>query len=168
MGELNISSQPLESEGAEIFVNNIKRKETSPAVIPLLIGNYEISLNHPNFLKETKSVTIQEGKTDSLEFQMRIYEGSLQAKENFWKRNKWISLGATVLTIGAGYYFDIQGQNYIDEYKNAEDLQTEYKAWQNSEKALENRNLCFFISIAPAAYSFFSWYKQAFYRERIK
>jgi hypothetical protein len=168
MGEVSISSQPVESKGAEIFVNNEKMKETSPAVIPLLIGKYEIALKHPDFLKETKSVTIQEGKTDSLEFQMRIYAGSLQAKENFWKRNKWIGLGVTVLTIGTGYYFDMQGQSYIDEYKKAEDLQTEYKAWQNSKKALENRDLCFYISIVPATYSLFSWYKQAAYRRKIK
>jgi hypothetical protein len=44
LASLSVQSNPYESRGAEILLNGIKQKETTPAVMELLIGRYDVTL----------------------------------------------------------------------------------------------------------------------------
>ncbi|HHE37847.1 MAG TPA: PEGA domain-containing protein, partial [Candidatus Cloacimonetes bacterium] len=77
VGSLSITSNPYESKGAEIHLNDLKQKETTPAVIPLLIGNYNVTIKHPKFLEQTKPVVINENEQIKLDFDLVTYEGSM-------------------------------------------------------------------------------------------
>lgn len=168
LGAVSIISLPIETRGSAITVNDERREETSPAVVPLLIGDYRISLNQRGFLEQTRPVTILEGQTANLEFTMQTYRGSMQAKRDFWRTNKWIALTGTAIAIGGAVYFDIQADKYLDNYRNPSSPQEELNNWENANKAVDNRDMMIYISIAPAAYTIFSWIREATYSGRIR
>lgn len=167
-GAVSVVTQPFEARGANITINNERRTETTPAVIPLLMGNYDITVNHRDFLDQTRQVSIREGQTINLEFTMQTYRGSMQAKRNFWRTNKWISLAGTVIALGGAVYFDFEGQSHSDDFHSADNPAAEMSAFNSAESSFDNRDLCYYVSIGPAIYTVYSWIRQASYNRKIK
>ncbi|MBU2651391.1 MAG: PEGA domain-containing protein [Bacteroidetes bacterium] len=119
MGSVSVFSEPMETKGANIFINGNKRKENTPAVIPLIIGNYDIKIEKQGFLEASKNVTVKEGENQKLTFQMQTYQGSLQQEYRKHKIRKWAWLGAAAASAGAGTYFYLSANQKYDEYKTA-------------------------------------------------
>ncbi|MBQ0022005.1 MAG: SUMF1/EgtB/PvdO family nonheme iron enzyme [Prevotellaceae bacterium] len=64
VGNLSIAYRP---SGSEIYIDG-KKQGTSPSVISnLLVGNYTIEIKKSGYTSETKTVTISEGQTASLQ-----------------------------------------------------------------------------------------------------
>lgn len=166
-GAVSVVTQPFEARGAEILINGDRRRETTPAVIPLLMGSYDVAVNHSDYLEQTRQVSIREGQTIDLEFTMQTYRGSMQAKRNSWRRNKWISLAGTVIALGGAVYFDYEGQSYRDDFYSATSPAAEMEAFNSAESSFDNRDLCYYISIGPAIYTVYSWIRQALYNRKI-
>jgi len=167
LGSVSIISNPYDSKGAAIFLNKKKQKETTPAVIPLLIGNYDITLKHPKFLDYTKKLTLSEGEQKKIIFNMQTYSGSMLAKKNFWKKNKWLGFSSSVLLTGAGILFNSLGDKYYDEYKQSTSSNDAINARENTDKYYQYRDLSYTISIVPAVWSLYSWIKEAVYKKQV-
>ena len=167
LGSVSIISNPHDSKGAAIFLNDKKQKETTPAVIPLLIGNYDITLKHPKFLDNTKKLTLSEGEQKKIIFNMQTYSGSMLSKKNFWKKHKWLGFSSSVLLTGAGILFNSMGDKYYDEYKQSTSSNDAVSARENTDKYYQYRDLSYTISIVPAVWSLYSWIKEAGYKKHI-
>jgi len=166
LGSITIISKPSETKGAEIFVEGIKQEKTSPAVLPLLIGDYNITLKHPKFLDSSKRITIIESDKKKITFNMQTYEGSRIANVNFWKRQKWIGLTTGFALIGAGAYCNSQGDKYYDEYKQSTIQNDAISARENTDKYYNYRDISYTISIIPTVWSIYSWIKEASYKKQ--
>lgn len=164
MGSVNIFSEPVETKGAEILING-ENKGVTPSVIPLLIGDYELKLKLSGYLESSEKFTLTEGENKTLRVRMQTYEGSKKEKRDFWKKQKWYSLGAFALSAGAGSYFYMSGNSYYDDYeactsttKEAEDL------YDKAVSADTFRDVSFSVSLASLGYFFYSWYKESSYK----
>jgi hypothetical protein len=118
-GAVSIVTQPFEARGADIFVNNRRRSETTPAVIPLLIGNYEITVKKQGFLDQNRKVDIKEGQEEELTFRMQTFEGSMLQKARRHKTAKTIYGISTLAAAGAGAYFSISANALAGDYETA-------------------------------------------------
>ncbi|MFZ4725788.1 MAG: PEGA domain-containing protein [Paludibacter sp.] len=63
LGNLEIESSPID---ANITLNGINKGTTPTTLRNLLVGDYQITLNLPNYAKISKTITIVEGKTTSI------------------------------------------------------------------------------------------------------
>lgn len=124
-GSVSILSDPANTKGAYIFINGRKFEKTSPAVVPLLIGDYQITLKKQNFLDLTKKITVKENANQTLKFQMQTYQGSLTQEYNKYKTMKFVWMGATIVSAGVGTYFYLASNKKYEEYKTATDNATE-------------------------------------------
>ena len=167
MGSLSVLSNPPKSKGAAIWVNGEKEKKTTPAVLPLLIGNYSIKVHHPDFLEQSKQVNIKEGSKEKLIFDLETYRGSMLSKRNVWKRNGWIGMGATFLVIGAGFFFNGQGDGYADDYTSGTDTDVS-DIWDDMESSYQMRDYCYYFSAVPAIYTVYSWIRTGHYSGKLK
>ncbi len=118
-GVLSIETQPFETRGAEIFIDGRKRSETTPAVLPLLIGSYDVSVVKDGFLEANETVEIREGLEHELTFTMQTFEGSMLQQVQRHKRSKRWYGTAALATAGAGAYFQYSTMQLADEYKTA-------------------------------------------------
>ncbi len=168
MGSVSVMSNPPASKGAAIWVNNEKEKKTTPAVLPLLIGDYSIKVHHPDFLEQTKRVSLREGSQEKLVFELETYQGSMLAKRNKWSRSGWISCGATILAVGAGFLFNSMGEGYAGDYDKAEGTEAVNDAWDNMESSYNMRDACYYVSVVPAVYTIYSWIKAGSYGKQIE
>ncbi|MCF8303198.1 MAG: PEGA domain-containing protein [Bacteroidales bacterium] len=117
-GSVSIFSEPRKTRGAEIYVNNQEQKKTTPAVLPLLIGDYTITLKKDGFLDNTRAITVKANEQKKLTFQMQTYKGSLQQTFNKHKREKLVWGAAAILSAGAGAYFQQSADKHYDEYQD--------------------------------------------------
>ncbi|MCF7913143.1 MAG: PEGA domain-containing protein [Candidatus Cloacimonetes bacterium] len=168
MGSVSVMSNPPASKGAAIWVNGEKEKKTTPAVLPLLIGQYSIKLSHPDFLEQTKNVSLREGDQEKLVFELETYQGSMLASRNKWRRNGWLGFGSTVLAVGAGLFFNMQGDGYADDYAVAKNTEEVDAAWDDMESSYNLRDTSYYISVAPAVYTIYSWIKTGSYNHKLK
>ncbi len=60
LGALSIITHPFETRGAEIYLNGERRTETTPAVILLHIGTYELRVRKPGYTDIVKRVIVDE------------------------------------------------------------------------------------------------------------
>ncbi len=163
MGSLSIFSSPLETKGSEIFLNKTNSGKKTPAVLPLLVGDYEVTLKHPDFLESTQSITLVEGENKEINFKLKTYEGSRKESRDFWNTQKWIALGSFIASIGAGSYFYAEGENLYSDYENASTVSKASSLYKDVESADNYRNISFTVSIVPLGYFFYSWYKESSY-----
>jgi len=168
MGSVTVMSNPPASKGAAIWVNGEKEKNTTPAVLPLLIGDYRIKVHHPDFLEQTKRITLTEGSQEKLVFELETYQGSMLASRDKWRRHGWIGAGTTILTMGAAVFFNSQGDGYADDYAAAGSTTAANNAWDDMESNYDRRDACYYISVVPVVYTIYSWIKAGKYGERIK
>lgn len=125
MGAVSIISKPFEAVDAEIFIDGQKQQEKTPTVVPLLIGNYSITLKKPTYLESTQRVEVREGMEHELVFNMQTYQGSLQQKAHRYKVSKYIYGTSTIAAAGAGTYFLLTANKLNEDYKTATTNATE-------------------------------------------
>jgi len=168
LASLSVKSNPYESKGAEIWLNAKKQKETTPGVMELLVGDYNVTLKHPKFLDNTQPVTLKENDQKKLIFEMQTYEGSMLSKAHGWRTSKWISLASIVLCSGAGVYCNMLGDAAFDDY-DAATTSADATAFRNDlETWYSRRDISYGVSIAPAVWFVYSWIKEAGYKKQAK
>ncbi|MBN2857992.1 MAG: PEGA domain-containing protein [Candidatus Delongbacteria bacterium] len=166
MGSVNIFSEPAETKGAKIFLNGEDKGKT-PAVVPLLIGDYKLRLTYDGYLDKSEDFSLSEGENKTLRLTMQTYEGSQKEKRDFWKKQKWYALGAFAVWAGAGGYFYWAGNDYYDQYESAPLTSTSAEVQGLREDAISSdkyRDISFSVSLAPLGYFFYSWYKESSYK----
>lgn len=168
MGAVSVISEPVETKGAEIWIDEKKREERTPAVLPLIIGDHQISLKHTDFLEKTEKFSISEGEQQKLVIQMQTYEGSILAKRDIWQKHFLYGSGCTILTLGLGVMFHSFGTNFEDDYKNATTTQDAVSAWDDMDSSYEKRDFFYTISIVPIVYTIFSKIKTDRYNRELK
>ncbi len=121
-GAVSLVTHPFEARNADIFINNRKRSETTPAVIPLLIGRYDVTVKKQGFLDQSRKVEIKEGQEEELTFDMQTFEGSMLQKARKHKRAKTIYGVSTLAAAGAGAYYRLSANALAGNYEtdNAE------------------------------------------------
>lgn len=168
MASLSVISQPTnETMGSRILINNkVLPDKTTPAVLPLLIGNYNITLKHRNYLEKTMKVTLKEGERQKLIFNMQTYSGSMLQKENAWKRNKRLSFVTSILIAGAGVYCNYLGDQAYDNFQAAKITDTADNAWDESNNMYLYRDISYSVSVVPVVFGMYSWIKQIGYKNK--
>lgn len=115
-GSLSLITEPFDSQGAEIYIDGILQPKTTPAVIPLLIGNYDITLKKEGYADFRQEVIISDGDNKKVVAQMQTYRGSLQEKLNTYKKKKYYWLGASAAFLAGGYFFQTQADSHYESY----------------------------------------------------
>jgi len=118
-GALSIVTEPFESRGAEIYINDKKRRETTPAVLPLLEGEYKVSVKKRGYLDASKTISIRQARQHELVFDMQTFEGSQLQQARRHKTAKILYGTAAFTAVGAGAYFQLSSMQLADDYKTA-------------------------------------------------
>ena len=133
MGSVSVFTEPAETKGAEIFVNGEKQQFVTPAVVPLLIGEYKITVKKPGFLDAERNVTLREYDSQQLPITMQTFKGSLQQDLKRHRTQKLAWLGGSLACAGAGTYFMLSAKQKYEEYKtageNASDLRKQIETY---------------------------------------
>ncbi len=117
LGALSIETQPLETRGATIYIDGQLREETTPRVIPLLIGSYTVSVKKEGYLEVSETVEVIEGREHELNFTMQTFEGSMLHRAQRHKRAKLWYGGAALAAAGAGAYFKYSAMQLYNDYQ---------------------------------------------------
>ncbi len=152
-------------KGADIFVNNEKSKKRTPSVLELLYGDYNLLVTKPGYLDVTKSINLKEEEKKSVIFEMDTYSGSKLAKRNSWRVQGWLGLSSSLILAGAGVYFNLTGDEFYKEYQNSTTTADAISARENTDKFYQYRDYSYYVSIVPAIWSIYSWFKQAHYNK---
>jgi len=87
---------------------------------------------------------------------LKITPQSAPNLKSMWRRRSFLSFITGLLVLGGGYYCNSAGDNYYDDYKNAENTQDALDAKDNTNKYYNYRNTCYYGSIVPFVYSLYS------------
>ena len=131
----------------------------------LFIGDYQVTLKKPGYLEAMENVSLAEGDAKTLRIMMQTYAGSRLQKRKIWKRRKWINLATGAICLSAGYYCNLLGGQYYQDYQNADTDDQAKEAWQNTEACYNYRDISYSVSVVPIAVGFYSWIKQIHYRK---
>lgn len=165
-GSISIVANPIEANGANIYIDNILHADKAPAVITLPIGTYDIVIKHSEFLdEEINKIVIKENDYFNKTFTMRNYGGSLKQKENFWKIQKWIALGGTVLIGGLGAGGNYMGWQTHFDYQDAISPEEAIRLRKVSDAYFLGRDISYGISISSLLYSGFSFIQELRFKE---
>jgi hypothetical protein len=118
-GALSVVTNPFEARGAEILINNERRKEQTPAVIPLLVGDYTVKVRKDGYVEQERRINISEGKEETLMFDLQTYEGSMAQQIRQYKNAKMIYGAATLVSAAAGAYLLYSSDQLAKEYPTA-------------------------------------------------
>ena len=118
-GVLSITSEPFKAQGADIFIDGMKREEKTPTSFRLPIGVYNVTVSKPDFLELTEEARISEDAELQLSFNLQTYKGSLQEKAHQLKKGKRIFGYTSLAAVGAGAYFRYSTISLQNDYKTA-------------------------------------------------
>lgn len=118
-GAVSVTTTPFETRGAKIYIDGIKHKQTTPATIPLLIGNYNITIKKTGYIDVSQKLIISEGKEELINLRLVSYQGSLIQKVNRYKTAKILYGTAAVTSLGTGTYYLLSANNLNEQYKTA-------------------------------------------------
>ncbi|MFC2101143.1 PEGA domain-containing protein [Bacteroidota bacterium] len=150
-GSITVISEPFETQGAEIWLNGEFSGKVTPAVMELLIGNYEITIKKENFKTQTRNISVTENSKQKLDFQLAggkyksqkekppittkkaevkktepvpvietdLNIAKLKSKKSRINTWRFVWLGSTVLTAGAGVLVLNAAENNYKEYQIA-------------------------------------------------
>jgi hypothetical protein len=119
LGALRVLSNPVATIGAEIFVNGIRQSQVTPAVVPLLDGNYRITIKKEGYIENTQSVVVREGIENELIFNLQTYHGSQIQLARRHKTYKMLLGAATIASTGIGGYYRLSVMNKARVYQDS-------------------------------------------------
>jgi len=165
-GSVSIIANPVEAGGSDIYVNGILQKEKTPAVLTLPIGTHTITIKHPDFLEKTLDpITLKENEYVNKSFTMQTYKGSLKEKENFWKTQKWIGVGGSVLIGGLGGGGNYMGWETYKDYAVAGTVSEAVQLRDMSQLYFLGRDVSYGVSVSSLLYAGFSWVQELRFKE---
>lgn len=118
-GAVSITTSPFETRGAEIFIDGIKQKQTTPATIPLLIGSYNITIKKTGYIDVSQNVSIAEGKEESLSLKLITYAGSQLQQAKKHRISKALYGTAAIAAAGTGAYYRYSVISLTNDYATA-------------------------------------------------
>ncbi len=154
--------------GADIYVDNEKTDKKTPSVMEMLYGKYNITLQHPKYLELTKSVSLKEGDTKTITFELDTYSGSLTAKRDTWKTQTYLGLISTALIVGGGLYCNKIANDNFDIYESTYNTTEAIDARSRTEDFENYRDYCYYSASVTTAYTVFSWIKTLIYGSELK
>ena len=163
LGSLSIISEPFDSNGAKIFIDNTFTGNATPSVFPFIIGNHTLKLTHPKFLDNEENFTLKEGETKEITVKMLTYQGSQQAKKDFWRTQKWIALGSSVAFTGSGLLCSSMADGYYDDYLASESTDKAVDLYDKSTNFDLYKDVSYGVSISSLGYFFYAWYMESRY-----
>ncbi|MFH1009007.1 MAG: PEGA domain-containing protein [Candidatus Latescibacterota bacterium] len=167
LGSVSIISKPSDTRGARIFVDDQEQVDKpSPNVLPLLIGDYTITLKHPRYLDSSQRVSLAEREQKKLVFDMQTYTGSMLQKANRCRTRKWIGWVSGMALLGAGFYCDRTANGYYDDYQAAREIASAAEARENTERFEQYRDYSYYVSVAPLVYGIVSWARERHYEKK--
>ena len=154
-------------KNATILIDNKDTKKKTPSVLELLYGDYSIALQHPEYLKSTKDISLKEGETKTITFELDTYAGSMLAKRNKWRTQGWIGFTTSVILAGSGVYCNMQMNDNNEKYNKAS-LTSDVLDYKQKTKDFENyRDYCYYAASGAVVYSVFSWIKTLYYNGKL-
>ena len=167
MASVNIISIPLNSQGAKIYVDNEFKYKTTPSVLPILVGDYDISLKHPKYLDITKQISLKEGDNKELRFQMMTYKGSIKQEYDKWNKRTKIGLWVTGVSAVLGVVSNYSGDYFYDEYQNSTNTTDtdNYKFF--TDAAFVSRDVTYGISVSALGYLTYSFIRRSIYKTKM-
>ncbi|MDO9577654.1 MAG: PEGA domain-containing protein, partial [Candidatus Cloacimonadales bacterium] len=166
MASLNVESKPIESLGSQVWVNDEKKEATTPGAFDLVPGEYDVSVKHKYFYDKTKHISLSPNDHNIMVFEMEALKGSPIAQSIRWKRSKWTSFTTTMLLVGAGEYYNYQGELAYDDYNRANTTSDAIRLRKDCDDLLQKRDYAYSFSVVPAAWFFYSWLKQSHYQKK--
>ncbi len=166
MAAVSVISFPEDSKGAEIYLNDQKADKQTPSVLPLLIGDYTISLKHPKYLEQSQTISLKEGDSKKLVFQLQSYEGSRLQMQSKWRTQKYVALGILALDMAAATIGYTQGNSNYDKYKSATTSATATDFYDKSKKYDQIAVVTICVSPLPLSWFIYSCVKQHRYADR--
>lgn len=127
-----IESNPSDAIGSSIFINDSLINNKSPAIIPLTLGEYKITLKKHGFIDNSRIIELKDVKNYPLVFDMRKLITNPTILKH--KRNSNIWLISTIISGGTAIYSYSKMNKLYDEYQvatsNAEDIHNKYKTYE--------------------------------------
>ena len=118
-GALSVETRPFEARGADVLIDGVPTEEVTPTVIPLLIGNYNVTVTKNGYLDSSQTIDIEEGQEHELVFDMETFEGSLMQEAGRHRTAKRWYGTAALMAAGAGAYFQYSSMQLADDYQTA-------------------------------------------------
>ncbi|MDA3871149.1 MAG: PEGA domain-containing protein [Candidatus Marinimicrobia bacterium] len=167
MASMSIISEPASSQGAKIYVNDEFKYKTTPSVLPILIGDYDISLKHPRYLDISKNISLKEGDNKELRFQMMTYKGSIKQEYDKWNKRTKIGLWATGVSAVLGVVSNYSGDYFYDGYQNSTNTTDtdNYKFF--TDAAFVSRDATYGISVSALGYLTYSFIRRSIYKTKM-
>ena len=157
------TNQPVMN--ARIKVNN-QNVGKSPRVVTRLIGDYEVTVDHPDYLPRTLRVEVIENTNKPLDIFLQTYSGSMHQKSRRWGLAKWSSLIVTLAAGGTAVYFQAQAETAYKDYAAARSPSAAASARSDTETFDMMFQLSTGTCAAGAVMWTYSWWKQGHYRKK--
>jgi hypothetical protein len=120
-------------------------------------------LTHPKFLDNEENFTLKEGETKEITVKMLTYQGSQQAKKDFWRTQKWIALGSTAAFSGAGLLCSSMADGYYDDYMKTTSTNEAVDLYDKSTNFDLYKDVSYGVSVSTLGYFFYAWYMESRY-----
>jgi len=128
----------------------------------LLIGDYEITATANDYLPLTRTINLKANRYEKLDFNLQTYQGSLQQKRSFWKKNMYVGLFLTAVNGAAVYYSLDQYNQYYDQYKSGRNQASVMSAKDKTKKWDDLYQLTSISISVPALYTAYSFIRTKF------
>lgn len=163
LGSLSVISKPFNSKGANIYIDGQNTGKKTPSVFPYIIGDHNLLLKHSEFLDSNESFSLREGEKKEITVKMLTYAGSQKAKKDFWRTQKWVALGSSVLLAGSGLYCSSTADGYYDDYIAANSTDKAVDLYDKSSNFDLYKDISYGVSLSSLGYFFFAWYMESRY-----
>lgn len=163
LGSLSIITEPFDSNGAKIYIDHENTGKTTPSVFRYIIGDHTLKLTHPKFLDKEEKFTLREGEERKITVTMITYQGSQQAKKDFWRTQKWIALGSTVALAGSGLFCSSTADGYYDDYMKTGSTDEAINLYDKSTNFDMYKDISYGVSLSSLGYFFYAWYMESRY-----
>lgn len=161
---LKIISKPRQSVNSKIYIDGLKQNEVSPAILKIKPGFYSISLKHPKFVESLKDITLYEGQTQTLVFNMRRIKDTKLYKQKSWKRKKLFCFATSIALAGFGYYATIESDNYHEKYNNSTNTDDTKQFKEQTKNYEDYSKISYGASVSFSLLGIYSWIKQNKYK----
>jgi len=94
---------------------------------------------------------------------MLTYAGSQKAKKDFWRTQKWIALGSSVVLAGSGLYCSSTADGYYDDYLEANSTDKAVDLYDKSADFDIYKDISYGVSLSSLGYFFYAWYMESRY-----
>jgi hypothetical protein len=163
----NTAHNNMKAEGLSIYKDGIDTGKKTSSTFDLLVGNYNISLQQPDYQNVSENVIVREKSNEMVTFNVESLSW-YRSEVKKWRKHSMIGLASTSIFIGCGVYCNMQANDNLDKYNSTAITSA---ALDNKQKAqdFENyRDYCYYAASGAVVYTLYSWIKTAIYNGKLK